>query len=354
MHVAKSCKEVWALPMYSDANWWKTWCTYSGSFLNLKTNSRQHDDRSIVDNILPRHGQYSVTTIKRHTNGTTAIVEVFLKQIHDRLHDCILSWRVACWIIPCITIFWSPVILQDLVIILCVFLLWDMCVAWSEYDCLVRFLWASALMQIITWQPTGHAKTYSRTDLMFWDESLASHLCLYTGTCKDEFATWLVLHCLQPRRVAVNMVQYHDVLVVKARSYCWEKSSVICIHEGFYLVFRDENIILFFGQGSVVSVSMVGLATFVDWTPWRWPCMCPFWVSSDSGKYFATFFSLMSGQERYFPLQIALSQEAFVGKPATPWRYQIVGSTLGSLCTLFRYSWQWFLHICSATCLWAS
>ncbi len=64
------------------------------------------------------------------------------------------------------------------------------------------------------------------------------------GTCKDEFAAQLILHCLQPRQVAVNMVQDHDILVAKAR-YCREKSGLICIHEGFYLMFRDENVILF-------------------------------------------------------------------------------------------------------------
>ena len=40
------------------------------------------------------------------------------------------------------------------------------------------------------------------------------------------------------------MVQDHDVLVAKAR-YCREKSGLICIHEGFDLVFRDENVVLF-------------------------------------------------------------------------------------------------------------
>ena len=40
------------------------------------------------------------------------------------------------------------------------------------------------------------------------------------------------------------MVQDHDVLVAKAR-YCQEKSGLICIHDGFYLMFRNENIVLF-------------------------------------------------------------------------------------------------------------
>ncbi len=40
------------------------------------------------------------------------------------------------------------------------------------------------------------------------------------------------------------MVQDHDILVAKVR-YCREKPGLICIHEGFYLVFRDENVVLF-------------------------------------------------------------------------------------------------------------
>jgi len=37
------------------------------------------------------------------------------------------------------------------------------------------------------------------------------------------------------------MVQNQDILVAKAR-YCWEKSGLIGIHEGFDLVFCDENV----------------------------------------------------------------------------------------------------------------
>ncbi len=40
------------------------------------------------------------------------------------------------------------------------------------------------------------------------------------------------------------MVQDHDILVAKAQ-YCREKSGLICIHEIFDLVFRDENVIHF-------------------------------------------------------------------------------------------------------------
>jgi hypothetical protein len=92
------------------------------------------------------------------------------------------------------------------------------------------------------------------------------------------------------------MVQDHDVFVAKAR-YCRGKSSLICIHDGFDLVFRDENVALFW-WGILVGMFLVGLVILVEWTPWRWPRMCPFCVFSDSGKYFATFFTLMSGQER--------------------------------------------------------
>ncbi len=81
-------------------------------------------------------------------------------------------------------------------------------------------------------------------DLMFGDESVTSHPCQCSGMCKDEFAAGLISLCLRPRRVAVNIVQDHDILVAKAQ-YCREKSGLICIHERFYLVFRDENVILF-------------------------------------------------------------------------------------------------------------
>jgi len=92
------------------------------------------------------------------------------------------------------------------------------------------------------------------------------------------------------------MVQNHDVFVAKAL-YCREKSSLICIHEGFDLVFRDENVALFL-VGNIGGMSLVGSVILVERNPWRSPRMCPFCVSSDSGKYFATFFTLMSVQER--------------------------------------------------------
>jgi hypothetical protein len=50
---------------------------------------------------------------------------------------------------------------------------------------------------------------------------------------------------------------------------------LICIHEGFDLVFHDENVALFL-WGILVGMSLVGLATLVERTPWRWQRMCPF------------------------------------------------------------------------------
>jgi len=64
-------------------------------------------------------------------------------------------------------------------------------------------------------------------------------------------------------------------------------------------VFRDENVALFW-WGILVGMSSVGSVILVERTPWCWPRMCPFCITSDSGKYFATFFALMSGQERSF------------------------------------------------------
>jgi hypothetical protein len=72
-------------------------------------------------------------------------------------------------------------------------------------------------------------------------------------------------------------VQDHDVLVANAR-YCREKSGLIYIHkhEGFNLVFRDENVALFLVGNILAGTSLVGSATLIERTPWRWPCMCPF------------------------------------------------------------------------------
>ncbi len=51
---------------------------------------------------------------------------------------------------------------------------------------------------------------------MFWDISCLSHL--HQGSClgQDKFAASVVLEGLCPQRVAVNIVNDHDVLVAKA------------------------------------------------------------------------------------------------------------------------------------------
>ena len=72
------------------------------------------------------------------------------------------------------------------------------------------------------------------------------------------------------------------------------------------------------------------VAGLVDLTPWCWPCMWPFWVSSDSGKNLFKFLMSTRGQKRYFPFQMALRHVRFEGKPADPWRYWIAVSMLGS------------------------
>ena len=65
----------------------------------------------------------------------------------------------------------------------------------------------------------------------------------------------------------------------------------------------------FFFRMGVCMGSSVGFASFgvralvgrwvlVDRTPCSWVRMCPFWVSSDSGKYLLTFFILTRGHDR--------------------------------------------------------
>ena len=49
-----------------------------------------------------------------------------------------------------------------------------------------------------------------------------------------------------------------------------------------------------FGRG-VGSLDATLVVTLVDRTPWRWERMCPYCVSSDSGKCLATFLTLMRG-----------------------------------------------------------
>ena len=60
------------------------------------------------------------------------------------------------------------------------------------------------------------------------------------------------------------MVQDHAVFVAKAW-YCPEKSGLICTHEGFYLVFRDDNIVLFLvGKCGGCVLSRFGYFCWLD------------------------------------------------------------------------------------------
>ncbi len=52
---------------------------------------------------------------------------------------------------------------------------------------------------------------------MFWDNACLLHLFQGSCTGQDKFATGVVLEGLRPQRVAVNIMNDHDVLVAKAK-----------------------------------------------------------------------------------------------------------------------------------------
>ncbi len=56
--------------------------------------------------------------------------------------------------------------------------------------------------------------------------------------------SWVCIAANQEELLAVGVVQDNDILFAEAR-YHREKSGLICIHEGFDLVFRDEDIVPF-------------------------------------------------------------------------------------------------------------
>ncbi len=51
---------------------------------------------------------------------------------------------------------------------------------------------------------------------MFWDNAHLSHLLQDLCTSQDKFATGVVLEGLRPQRVAVDIMNDHDVFVAKA------------------------------------------------------------------------------------------------------------------------------------------
>ncbi len=57
------------------------------------------------------------------------------------------------------------------------------------------------------------------------------------------------------------------------------------------------NMSFFFSSNFLGVSATVGCVVRVDWTPWHCSLMCLNCVSSDSGKYFRTFFVSMSGHE---------------------------------------------------------
>ena len=70
---------------------------------------------------------------------------------------------------------------------------------------------------------------------------------------------------------------------------------------------------------------------FVDLIPCLDPFMCPFWISSDSGIYLFTTFTLRSIHIVQFPAHITFIHISFTRNPATACRYFIVSLVTGSL-----------------------
>jgi hypothetical protein len=123
---------------------------------------------------------------------------------------------------------------------------------------------------------------------VFWVDALSSHSGEGPVAGKYEFTTSLIFHWFCPQQVAVDVMEDHDVLVAFTR-HRGEHSSLISIHGCFDVVHHDQDI-MFFDVGDDGLILSGDSASFVEQTPCRCPCMCPFCVSSNSGKNLMTFF----------------------------------------------------------------
>ena len=92
---------------------------------------------------------------------------------------------------------------------------------------------------------------------------------------------------------------------------------------------------MIFGGMSIVVTSAAGWRTYVFYLVDINHCIvyliCPFWVSSYSGKYLFVYFIVKTGHVVQFPNLMALSHVSFVGNPAHAYRYLISCSMMGSL-----------------------
>ena len=72
---------------------------------------------------------------------------------------------------------------------------------------------------------------------------------------------------------------------------------------------------IIFVVGFSSNTAFVGSTGLVEQTPCISPFMCPFFVSSGSGKVLVTFLMLRSGHLRQFTRQMALRHVNFVETP---------------------------------------
>ena len=73
--------------------------------------------------------------------------------------------------------------------------------------------------------------------------------------------------------------------------------------------------------------------TLVDCIPWQDCLMCPFWVSSNTGKCLLTLSAVSPGNVTRFPFWAAVSNVAFVGKPNAACTNQTISLIDGRLYT---------------------
>ncbi len=80
---------------------------------------------------------------------------------------------------------------------------------------------------------------------MFWDDAHLLHTL--QGLCmgQDKFATGVVLEGLRPRRVAVDIVNDHDVFVAKAGDL-WEPPRLIGVNCLLKLIDANKYILFAF------------------------------------------------------------------------------------------------------------
>ena len=138
-----------------------------------------------------------------------------------------------------------------------------------------------------------------------------------------------VLRGLYPCRVEVNFVEDYSIFISADGGVRGGNLPVWSVYK-----VRDMSCIMMIMSCWRLlvlvpsSCSSLACACLVYLTPWRWPRMWSFWVSSELVKKLWTFLMLMRGQERYFPWRMALIHVLFVGKPDSPWRYWMTGSRL--------------------------